>query len=263
MSHPKVPIRLAFGLGALALLGIATAFLGVANLRSLSHSLQEITADRMVKVAQFTELKDNLNAIARYARNIVISGDAAVQRQEKRKLAEMREANEKILQALDMSVVQPEARMSMDAIWQNRTEYNSVLERAVDLAERGERVAAGTVLLGEVRPRQSLMFKAVDDSRILQKRLADTLAQETIRSASRATLLLAAMGTGIALLALLLGWSSWRDLSRARGVEPAGPAGPAFAPRRRRHAGPGVPPHGLPGDAAGASRARTEAAIRP
>ncbi len=79
----------------------------------------------------------------------------------------------------------------MDALWQNRAEYNMALERAVDLAERGERAAAGVVLLGEVRPRQSLMFQSLDDSRALQKQFADTLAQDASRSAALATLALA------------------------------------------------------------------------
>ncbi len=259
MPTPKIPIRLAVGLGTLALIGIVAALLGALALRSLTSSLQEITADRMVKVAQFTELKDNLNAIARYARNIVISGSTAVQREEKRKLAELREANEKILQVLDTSVTQPEARRSMDALWQNRAEYNMALERAVDLAERGERAAAGAVLLGEVRPRQSLMFQSLDDSRALQKQFADTLAQDASRSAALATLALAVMGAAISVLALWLGWNFARDRARAPGAEPVAPAA---APRPRPDAGVASPSHGLPVEPAGASMAEASPAGR-
>ncbi|AVS71295.1 chemotaxis protein [Paracidovorax avenae] len=259
MSHPKIPVRLAIGLGAVASISIAIALLGAVALHSLTANLQEITADRMAKVAQFTELKDNLNAIARYARNIVISGNTAVQREEKRKLAELREANEKILQSLDTSVTQPEARKSMDALWQHRAEYNMALERAVDLAERGERSAAGVVLLGEVRPRQSLMFQSVDDSRALQKQFADRLVQDASRSAALASLVLAVMGAAIAVLALWLGWSFARDRARAPGGEPAGPAA---APQRRPDAGVASPSHGLPVEPAGASMAAASPAGR-
>ncbi|SDP92799.1 sensor domain CHASE3-containing protein [Paracidovorax cattleyae] len=260
MSSPKIPARLAVGLGLVALIGIAIALLGAVALRSLSASLQEVTADRMVKVAQFTELKDNQNAIARYARNIVISGNTAVQREEKRKLAELREADEKLLQALDMSVTRPEARKSMDALWQNRAEYNMALERAVDLAERGERAAAGALLLGELRPRQSLMFQSVDESRALQQQFADALAQDAARSAARVTLVLAAMGTAIAVLALLLGWSFARGRSRASGGEPAASAAVAW---RSPDARAGNPSHGLPLQSAGAFIAGNDAAVRP
>ncbi|WP_187173557.1 MCP four helix bundle domain-containing protein, partial [Enterococcus faecium] len=132
--------------------------------------------DRMVKVAQFTELKDNLNAIARYARNVVISPDPAVQQQEKGRIGEMRQANEAIVRELEKTIALPKARELLDVILQTRGGYNEALERAIGLVDQGDRVGGEALLMGDVRSRQNVLFKAVDDSRALQKRIADELA---------------------------------------------------------------------------------------
>ena len=56
------------------MLGVIAAVVATLQLRQLAGELNEVANDRMVKVEKFSEVKDNLNAIARYARNIVIDG---------------------------------------------------------------------------------------------------------------------------------------------------------------------------------------------
>ncbi|NOJ99933.1 chemotaxis protein, partial [Corallococcus coralloides] len=129
-------------------------------MRTVARDLQEVATDRMVKVAQFTELKDNLNAIARYARNVVISPDPAVQQQEKGRIGEMRQANEAIVRELEKTIALPKARELLDVILQTRGGYNEALERAIGLVDQGDRVGGEALLMGDVRARQNVLFKA-------------------------------------------------------------------------------------------------------
>jgi methyl-accepting chemotaxis protein len=221
MNRLKVSTRLILGFGLLALIGIVIAVIGALNMRSMAQDLQEVSENRMVKVAQFTEIKDNLNAIGRFARNILISDDPAFRNQEKQKIAELRKANSDLLATLDKTVTLPKGKEYLEVIRQNRGSYNKAIDRAIEIAEQGDKAAAGALLVGEVRTLQNVIFKGVDDSRALQKDIADKLAGEAAKSAASSTLLMATLGTAMLVLSLLVGWVIVRDLSKALGAEPA------------------------------------------
>ncbi|PIF25302.1 methyl-accepting chemotaxis protein [Acidovorax sp. 56] len=221
MNHLKVSTRLILGFGLLALIGIVIAVIGALNMRSMAQDLQEVSENRMVKVVQFTDIKDNLNAIGRFARNILISDDPAFRSQEKQKIAELRKANSDLLATLDKTVTLSKGKEYLEVIRQNRGNYNKAIDRAIETAEQGDKAAAGALLIGEVRTLQNVVFKAVEDSRTLQKDIADKLASEAAKSAATSTLLMASLGAAMLVLSLLVGWVIVRDLSKALGAEPA------------------------------------------
>jgi len=221
MNNMKVSTRLTLGFGSIVLIGIAIAIIGALKMRTLATSLEDVAGNRMVKVAQFTEIKDNLNAGARAARNIVISDDPAVRDDEKKKIAALRAANKEVLAQLEKTVTVPKVVELLKILNDNRGPYNIGLDRVIALAEKGEKAEAVRLLTGEVRNLQNVVFKASDDSRNLQKELTDKLAQEAAQTASTAGTLM----SGLALLMFLVGagvaWVITRDLSRSLGAEPA------------------------------------------
>ncbi|MCD0417014.1 MCP four helix bundle domain-containing protein, partial [Rubrivivax sp. JA1024] len=89
-SNMKVATRLIIGFAVVTALGVAAAVVGTVEMRTMSHDIDEVANDRMVKVQKFSAVKDNMNAIARYARNIVIVADPAIEAAERKKIAEMR-----------------------------------------------------------------------------------------------------------------------------------------------------------------------------
>lgn len=54
----KVSPRLTLGFGLLALIGIGIAIIGALKMRARATDLDEMANNRMVKVAQFTEMMD-------------------------------------------------------------------------------------------------------------------------------------------------------------------------------------------------------------
>jgi methyl-accepting chemotaxis protein len=220
-SNMKVATRLALGFGSVALIGMAIAVFGALQMRSLAAGIDKLANDRMVKVAQLTEVKDNLNAIGRYARNVVISDDPAVQADEKKNIAGLRATNREILAKLDKTVLLPKAREFLKTIEDNRISYNAALDRAMALAEAGTKVEAGSVLLGEARTLQNMVFKATDDARTFQKNSAEQLASESADVASTGVTLMSALSLLMLLLGGGVGWLITRNLSRSLGAEPS------------------------------------------
>jgi methyl-accepting chemotaxis protein len=212
--------RLALGFGATVVLGVGVAGYAAITMHSLSASVEELSSDRMVKVAQFSTVKDNMQAIGRYARNIILSEDPTFVEGEQKKIAELRAANSELLGKLDKSVTLPSGREFLKSITENRGAYNAAMDRAIELGGRGEAAAAVAYLLGEVRTLQNIVFKAVDDSTNLQQELAKALAAQSRATASFSVLLMSALALLMAIIGTTVGWLLTRNLSMALGAEP-------------------------------------------
>ncbi len=210
----RLSTRLASGFGLVILIGIAIASLAAWQLRSLATHLDDMANDHMVKMAQFSDLKDNFNAVALSARNIVISSDAMFQEIEKMKIVDVRKANKELLDKLTQSVTLPEAMASLKLINDNNDTYNAELDRAMALGESGDKAQASEVLASDVRTLQNVVFKAVEASRALQKGIAENLAKDTGVAVTLYSNLMMALGVLMLLLGSTIAWLITRSITR-------------------------------------------------
>ncbi|BAL95103.1 methyl-accepting chemotaxis protein [Rubrivivax gelatinosus] len=217
----KVATKLTLGFAAVTMLGVIAAVVATVQLRGLAGQIDEVASDRMVKVEKFSQVKDNLNAIARYARNIVIvSNDKAFEDGERKKIAEARADNSKLLDELDKIVVLPEGRALMKTISETRPVYNGLLDEALALDAKGDSDAAGKLLMGPVLEKQRILFKAVDASTRLQQSKAKEVAQAALETSSRSSLLLASLAVLMAVIGAAVTWALVRSLRSSLGAEP-------------------------------------------
>ena len=217
----KVATRLTLGFGVLALIGIAMAVVGALRMRALAAGLDDVANHRMVRMFEFTELSDNFNAMARAAGNIVISEDLDFTDAERTRIATLRAANDRLLAQLDAAAATGQETGLLQTIHANLGNYNSALDHVLSLSANGEKAEPGRLLTVDVRKLQEVVFKAVDDSRVLQKNVVDQLAHESTQMARTAMLIMVSM----ALLMLLVGAAVarliTRNLSHALGAEPS------------------------------------------
>jgi methyl-accepting chemotaxis protein len=216
----KVSTRLTLGFGALAMIGIGIAFFGALKMRSLATELNEVANDRMVKVAQFTQIKDNFNEIAKATRNVVINEDADFRSEQKKQIAQWRADNGRLLGELDKSLILPKARELYKILTENRSIYNKGLDQVMELAEKGSRTEAAQLLFGDVMRSQTIVFKSTDESRALQKNIAEKLAQNAKETANAATTFLGILAVLMSAIGICVAWTITRDLSRSLGAEP-------------------------------------------
>ncbi|OYO32053.1 methyl-accepting chemotaxis protein [Janthinobacterium sp. PC23-8] len=221
LKNTKVSTRLAIGFGAIIVLGFAIALLAMMRMHALSENVDEMANDRMAKVAQFTEIKDNLNEIARRVRNTIISNDAAFRAEEKTKIVALRSANGALIARLQQSLKLSASIELLKTLLDNRPVYNQGMDHVLQLAADGQKDAAMQSLLGEVRASQNVVFKAVDDSRALQKNIAEKLAADAQSLADKSSSLMLALGAAMLVIGGGVGWLIARDLGRALGAEPA------------------------------------------
>ena len=220
-AEMKVATRLIWTFSGVVLLGVGIAAVGIHRLNSLAHSIDKVVSDRMVKVDQFTRIKNNFGASALGVRNILINIDPAYVAAEKQKLAEARADNSKLLEQLDKTVGLSDGRKLLAVIGEHRAAYNQGVDEAIELAEKGGTAEAGELLLGAVLNRQNLIFQAVDESIQRQRALAEQLVRESVASARGAATLMMALAALMAIVGTGVAWLVINRLNRSLGGEPA------------------------------------------
>ena len=216
----KVATRLALGFGGAVALGVAIAAIGAFEMRELSAQIDDVASKGMAKVEKFSRLKDNLNAGARFACNILILKDPVAEAAETRKIVDLRAENGKLLDELDKIITVPKARELLKVITDNRAAYNLGIDEALAMDATGDVDEAGKLLFNVVREKQNLLFKSVDESIELQRGLANQLAQDAKTSSSKLALLLIGLAAAMAALGVLVTWLLVRSMWRALGAEP-------------------------------------------
>jgi methyl-accepting chemotaxis protein len=189
-------------------------------MRTLEHEVNEVAKDRLAKVEALQEVRDGMALAATLASNAVITPEASARESEKRRILTLRAETQQKLAALDKKFVIPRSRELLQQIASTRASYNEMIDRVLELAERGDSVAAGRLLLGSVRERQEVLFRALDESIALQREQANGLASKAASDAAFGAGLLVVLALVMISLAAGLAWGIVRNLTRAFGAEP-------------------------------------------
>ena len=219
-KNMKVATKLGLGFAVLVFLGLLQAGYSWVNLRNLSADLTMLTDDRMVKVDQLGDMKDNANIVARAVRNMVLLSNQADMQAEGKRIDEARAKNDVLFKALASATSSERGAAALKAIEDSRTPYDASVAKVVELAMGDKDAEATAALLKNVRPLQSAYFKALDGASDLQREMAAQLGKEARAKSSVATLLLALISLGAAVLGSVTAWAISRGLTRQLGGEP-------------------------------------------
>ena len=217
----SVARKLALGFGTILALGVGIVTYGSLMLHEATQSTEFLSTDRMVKIDQYTELMDNYNAVARAVRNVALLEDAAAIEREKAQIAALQSKNAELLRLLQASAKDAEATQLLEVVKTTRPAYEAALARVIAAGEQQLHSQAGAILFQEVRPLQTVLFKAVDDSRDRQQVLASQLATQTAQGSRRASAAMILLGALMACVAAAVSWLVSRQILQALGAEPA------------------------------------------
>jgi methyl-accepting chemotaxis protein len=183
--------------------------------------LDAIATDQLVKVEMFSGFKDDINTMARMARDVLIVDRPAYKLEEVERLRKLRADNEVLFARLRRAASDQEAEALMKRIDETRPVYDKLLDDAIELDRKGETRDAGTLLILDLKPKQEVIFKSVDELVRLQRERATQAARDAKTNTARAAAILvsvalAGMVIGVVVIGLLT-----RSLTRALGAEPA------------------------------------------
>ena len=222
-KHMKVSLRLAIGFGMLIAALLVASSVALFRLNAINEAVDELVGNRMVKIRQFTELKENLNAIARIVRNVALITDVPTASAEAARIAPLRARNNELLAELGKTLVLPKAKELLKDINETRPSYNARLDDAIKLGLTGkpdDAQAATEIIVGDLRAKQNALFKAVDESLALQQNIAQEIGQRADKMVLSSLTLVMAIAAVATLAGIVIARSISVSITRELGAEP-------------------------------------------
>ncbi|MBI5255749.1 MAG: MCP four helix bundle domain-containing protein [Burkholderiales bacterium] len=214
IKNLKIGARLGLGFALVIAAGLAVAIYGRFALQGVGDNLRVITDDRMVKIDQARDIKDNSNVIARSVRNIALLTDVPAKEAEKKRIDEARAANVEIVKQLDETLKTEKGRELLKQLAAARVAYAAAAGKAIVLGLANKNDEARDVLMKEVHVTRAAFFKAIDDlvdSQVAQTQAFKKEANDSVATASMLMLLLAGLS---AAAGGLIAWAVARSITR-------------------------------------------------
>ncbi|CAM3687635.1 Chemotaxis protein [Bordetella sputigena] len=212
--------RLTLGFGTTIALGIGIVAYAAMTMNGLNADIGRLASVHMVNIDNLSKVKGNLEAIGRYARNIIINNEPSFASAEKEKIKQLRLENDAIIKDLRSSIRSTDSEVFIRTIDENRGPYNAALDNAIGLAMKGQKEEASSLLIEETRRLQNIVFNAVDGAFALERKEADGMVQGSHEKAAFGVVLMSGLAFLMALVGLAVGWAVTRSLQRALGAEP-------------------------------------------
>ena len=214
LTHWKIGRRLGLAFVVCIAAIVAMAVLARMHLGQAAAEIESLVGNEMVKVQQLTQIKDQLNVVARGVRNIALLSDAADKQAEKKRIDEMRAATAQVLGKLDKTATSDEDRSLLRAVHAAVSPYEAAMDQAIGLGLAGDNAGATRLLLKEVRPLQAAYFKAVDALQASQQGLMARRAEVIKVQARTDGVVMLTLALVAAVVAWLGAWAITRSIVR-------------------------------------------------
>ena len=223
----KVGTRLNLGFAVVIVAGFAVAMFGRLQLVNVAREVDQLVEVRMATVEQIGKAKDNLNLIARAARNIALTEDEAMMRAERERIELARKQNTEALKQLAGRVSTDTERAMLKKIEEVRAPYLQTTDKAIELGLANKSEEARDVLIRENRPLQAAYFQALEELAQFEQAEMRKAALDVRAGAGNTSLLMLAIAALAALLGGVIAWALSRSITRQLGGEPAYASGVA------------------------------------
>ncbi len=219
-SNMKVGARLGLGFALVIFAGLIVAIFGRVQLGAVNAEVTNLVEDRMVKVELASQVRENVNVIARALRNIALMSDEKSRLAEKQRIDDARVKNSELLKKLEQLINSEQGRTIMKKITDIRGPYNAATDKAVALGLANKSEEARDALINENRPLQATYFKALEELTDLQKTLMNDSVKHVQGIASSTGSLMLIIAGVAAVLGGLIAMALTRSITRQLGGEP-------------------------------------------
>jgi methyl-accepting chemotaxis protein len=216
----KLSTNLALGFGLSTILGLGVAMFGAFRVGQMSDSVRFLANEKMAQVSSMYELKDNLNTVAKSVRNIILNNDPAFVQEELALIAAARKNKKEILAQLSQHNLPEDVKAIMEQVQAIRKNYNDILDKSLEFAQKREAKAAADIVFLELRPQQNQLFDNVNAAIALQRNAATALSAQSIDLAKQTNQELIAIALGILVVGGVVSWRMVRKLNVSLGGEP-------------------------------------------
>jgi len=200
MNSTTITTRLGLSFGAIILLLIVVAGVGINRLAQLDQGTQVIVTDRWIKAAQSNNIARHTTQIAIALRNMMLTSSREDMAKQKERIMESRKAIAVDIDALKQSVNLPRGKDILGEVLVQRERYIAGQEKLIKVIETGSAEESRQYLNNELRPVLAAYQAALDKFAKFQAELVDSAGKSASESYQGARTLM----IGIVALALLI-----------------------------------------------------------
>ncbi|CAM3814588.1 methyl-accepting chemotaxis protein [Paracidovorax anthurii] len=212
-GHIRIGYRIGLAfLAVIAMLGLVAA-LSLGALNSVNSALTMVTRDAYPKVKLLSEISDEVDAQARYARNMVIFEAAETRAQETRHILQSRENVTSLFSQLSQ-LVRSQTGAELLAVTQTaRKTYLQEVDRFLQLMRDGKSPEAREHLEAALRPAQLKFMDSIDKLSDHQQKVMTDASDQADQQVYTGRITVAAIASAAALLAFALCWLIARSIT--------------------------------------------------
>ncbi|ASU37766.1 methyl-accepting chemotaxis protein [Herbaspirillum sp. meg3] len=214
LTHLKIGQRLGLGFGTVILLMLALTVIGVYRLNQINGNIRSIANDYYPRTVMANTVKGALDETARSMRNLLFMSTVDEIKGELDAIARAGGTIDDTLKRLAKDTRSAEGKRMLDAVNAARTQYTPVLNNFLAAVKDGQVEQARDLILPEIAPYQVAYFKALDNLITFQGRGMEQAGQEAEQVSGAASVLMIAMASIATLLAVLVGYSVMRSITR-------------------------------------------------
>ncbi|MCP5287377.1 MAG: MCP four helix bundle domain-containing protein [Burkholderiaceae bacterium] len=213
IKNLRIGTRLAGGFGIVILAGLLVAAYGRMVLGTVADELHLVTEDRIVKVHQVRDIRDNVNVIARSLRNLALTEDEARMAAEVRKIEEAKAGNAQLVQALESAITSTQGKALLAGAAQARQAYNPLVEEAIRLGRANDLIAASDFINNQLQGPQDAYFASLKKLIDFQDQLTRESKANVENTVSTASLLMLLVAGAAAVGGAFVAWLSARSVA--------------------------------------------------
>ncbi|WP_016836619.1 methyl-accepting chemotaxis protein [Herbaspirillum lusitanum] len=214
LSHLNIGQRLGLGFGVVILLMLGLTVIGVYRLNQINGNIRSIANDFYPRTVMANTVKGALDETARSMRNLLFMSTVDEIKGELNAITRAGAVIDETLKRFARDTPSAEGKRMLDAVNAARAQYTPVLDNFLAAVKDGQVEQARDLILPEIAPYQAAYFKALDNLIAFQGRGMEQAGQEAERVSGAASVLMIAMATIASLLAVLVGYSVMRSITR-------------------------------------------------
>ena len=220
MASMKVGTKLGLGFGAVIVLLIVVAMLGITNMRSIQAELNDISHDVFPKAVQANNVIDAINGIGIFMRDSLLeTGQANVQK-ELDSIPPLRKTIGDNIEKLQATIHSEKGKAALGKVLDLRSKYIVSQDAFIKLQVEGKTAEAKNLFMDVAMELQDGYIDAVQDLVMQQSDEMTEVGEEANRHVQSALMLIVTLSLIAVLIGVIVAIMIVRGLMRQLGGEP-------------------------------------------
>ena len=223
----KIGMRLGLGFGIVLLLMAILSIIGYSRVQMLNQEMDDMVKDKFPKTIWANDIIENVNIVARSARNVLLIKNPDEVKKEFERITEARKVVSERFAQLEKTITSEAGKKLIADALNLRKEFIADLDKFADIARSGKTEEATAHLLSEVRKSQLDYMTSINKLTDFQTDLMKQAGEQADKAADQAATLILTLA--LAAFVIGIGFAIWVTRSITQPVNEAVAAANALA----------------------------------